>query len=190
MLENLVYSITILLLMGHLVIARQKVFPLVVISHAVLQYLYTLLSWKLNLAPGVGLATLGFILATTVLLMWGRKMQAGTNEHRMARVMINTLQWSFLGALVLFIIMRSPDWYEFSGTTHPEIAGTYVSLHPFIRMAGNYFLFALFVQVVLRWGLVWERKDTLANLAPFIGYVLLVLLLLLRQSTFHHHPYT
>lgn len=191
MVENLIYGISIILLLAHVLVARQKAFALTVLSHAVLQYLYTLLSWKLTLAPGVAIATLGFILATTLLLVWSRKMHFGTNEQRMAITMVNGLQWSFLGALVLFVMLKSPDWYEFSGHSHQGVVmGSYVSLHPFIRMAGNYFLFALFAQVVLRWGLVWKPKDTLVNLGPFAGYVLLVLLLLIRQASFNHHPYT
>jgi uncharacterized MnhB-related membrane protein len=191
MIENIVYGMTIMLLLSQLILSREKPFALLVLSHAVLQYVYTLLSWHLRLAPGVALATLGFILATTLLLIWARKMLYGTNEQRMARTMINTLQWSFLGALILFSMLRSPDWYEFSAHGgHPGIAGGYVSLHPVIKMAGNYFLFALFAQVVLRWGLTWNRKDSLVNIGPFAGYVLLVLLLLIRQAAFSHHPYT
>jgi uncharacterized MnhB-related membrane protein len=191
MIENLVYGFTILLLLAQLIISREKPFALLVLSHAVLQYVYTLLSWHLRLGPGVALATLGFILATTLLLIWARKMHYGTNEQRMARTMINTLQWSFLGALILFSMLRSPDWYEFSvHGGHPDVDIGYVSLHPVIKIAGNYFIFALFSQVILRWGLRWKMRESMINIGPFAGYVLLILLLLIRQATFSHHPYT
>ena len=191
MLENLIYGLAILFLLAQLLIARKKEFGLLVISHAVLQYVYTLLSWRLQLAPGVALATLGFIVATTMLLIWARRMHIGSNDQKMAQTLVNALQWTFLGALLFFVIIRSPDWYEFSGSNeNGAIIGSYVSLHPFIRMSGNYFLFALFAQITIRWGLVWKPRDTLLNLGPFVGYVLLILLLLARQASFNHHPYT
>lgn len=189
MFETIGFIIVFGFLLGQFLLARTKVFPLILLCHGVFQYIYTLMSWHYNLLSGIGVFIQLFIFATSLMLIWIRKMGLGSQEQEVAKNGLKISQWILIGIVALFTVWASPDWYEISMSHHGLSTASYVGIHPFIRFSGNFFLFGLFAISILKWGLTWTRKEVWVNLGPFLLYIALISYLLVRQAQFHHQPY-
>ena len=66
------YVLFIVLISAYLVFSERKEVPLFVVLHAILQYGFTLALWLFQMTSLLGALLLGFIAASTFLLIWAR----------------------------------------------------------------------------------------------------------------------
>ncbi len=185
-----VYLLFILALTVYLLLSAKKELPIIVVVHAVLQYILTLVMWFTDMSPYLAGVLLAFMVSTTGLLIWGRSLNY-SRDHQMIKVFVALGQWTVMVSILLFLMLKSPYSYHFSslgsGNGHSL---AYSTIHPFIKLCGNLLLFTTFLQVILSWGTSWSIKQSLRDLGPIVLYFLLTAILFLLESPFRHHAFT
>lgn len=184
------YFFFILSFLAYLLLARRKELPLLVISHGLLQYFFTLIMWFSEMESQLSSVTLLFIVATSTLLIWARGLNY-SREFRMIKVMVELGQWIILLAMGLFLLVNSPFSYHLSSRgPNPHLGFGYSVIHPWLKSGGNLLIFTTYLLILLNWGSNWPTKKSLKNFAPILIYFLLIALLYVWKSPFRHHAFT
>lgn len=158
-------------------LAPRKEFPLIVLVHGLVQYLFTMLGWYTSIDHrGVGILLMGLVVST-LCLFWGMSL-AEREAMYPIRLFFSMTAWTILLILAVFSWVKSPYDYGYllTGTSAVRSEGirAYLSLHPLIKVGGNLLIFITFLQLALYWRQSWSARKSLLDLLPAGLYVLLV----------------
>ncbi|MEM6265592.1 MAG: hypothetical protein AAGI38_24025 [Bacteroidota bacterium] len=186
---DVAYYILISLLMAYLLVAAQKETPLLVLLHAIVQYLLTLGLWGMKMSGYIAGLLACFIFITSLVLVWIRNLNY-SHELKILRIAFNWSQWVILGGLGIFMWTQSPfatvaSSYEF----HPHIEIPIGGLHPMVKVTGNVLMFSFLAQFFLFWGTKWTVGNSFRRLLPFLIYLVLVFFLQMAQREANAAPF-
>jgi len=177
--------ISVVYLLG---VSRKEV-PLVILLHALLQYVFTLAVWSLRLPGPLGIILLSYMTATTLLLIWGRSLTVSKQWYSV-RLFFTVSQWALLLMLAVLVGLRSPYLY----TNADDLSGAHgahiLTLHPALKFGGNLMLFIGFFHLIMHWGQIWSLRRSLLDLGPTLLYFLLLLGLEMMQADNASIPFT
>lgn len=173
------YAGFILLGSLYFLLAPRKGVPTLVLTHALLQYLWTLGIWGLRLSESLtGLIWLVMAISS-LLLWWSSRLPYGRSQKNV-ELFFTMAAWAVLIMMVALISLRSPFVYLESHEALPA-----VGLHPAIRYSGNLMLFLVFLPLVLNHGQYWTLRHSLATLGPGLIYFCMILFLRYLQVELH-----
>lgn len=171
-------------------LASRKELPLLVATHAILQYAFTLVSWFFQLNYALSALLLVFLMITAILLVWARNLNF-SRELVSIRLFFSMLQWVLVFAVGIFILAKSPFQYIVpSSSWHGHIPAHQLSVHPVIKMGGNLMLFTTFFHLILHWGQRWNIKKSLIDLGPIAIYLIAIAALRFYQTSHLTHPFS
>lgn len=164
----------------YLLLSPRKEAPLLIVAHACLQYFSALVMWVGEMDDALSGLLLGFIAASSLLLIWARALNYG-REHHMLVVLLSLAQWLLLFAALLIVFWYHTPYVPGYASAHGYRAVSFV-LRPFLRVGSNLMLFSAFLLTVLQWGNYWEIRQSLQRLLPLVLYLLLLIWLYSRSA--------
>ncbi|MDX1908136.1 MAG: hypothetical protein SF053_13960 [Bacteroidia bacterium] len=169
------FSLYITACLWYLFWSPRKEIPLVIVLHALLQYVLTLALWLFYMDSRMTGLLLGYMAATTLLLIWGRQLTY-SRELISIRVFFRLTQWVILGGLLIFVLFQNPYVFmEPSEQWAGRLNFQHLTFHPLLKLAGNVLAFTSFFHVILHWGQAWSLRKTWLDLGPLVGYILLMM---------------
>ena len=175
------YVLFLTALLSWVLVAKRKELPLLVLLHAIFQYVLTLAFWFFQMnADLVGLL-LGYIALTSVLLVWARGLNY-SKELVSIRLFFSMVQWVVVLAVVVLLMMKSPYTYLVpSSTWQGKISPHQLSLHPMLKVCGNILCFTGFLHFLFGWGQRWNLKKSFFELSPVMLYIVFMAVLRMLQ---------
>lgn len=187
---DFVYLLFILLLILYLMVAQRKELPFLVITHVVIQYFFTTLSWMTSMDGQVAAILLLFLIASSTLLIWGRNLNY-SRETRLIKAFTNTSQWAIFIIMLGFLLYKPYYILHYSSMgKSPHFGLAYSFIPPFFKICGNLLLFMTYLSFILNWGNKWNLKKSLKNFLPVFLYLLLLCILYLASASVRNHPFT
>ncbi|MEL6192058.1 MAG: hypothetical protein AAFR66_08415 [Bacteroidota bacterium] len=175
------YVLFIVLISAYLVFSERKEVPLFVVLHAILQYGFTLALWLFQMTSLLGGLLLGFISASTFLLIWARSLNY-SRELYSIKLFFSLTQWIVVLAIGVFMAIESPYYRMVPASSwQAYIDMDVLSIHPVIKLCGNLLLFTTFFHIMGHWGQKWNIRKSLFDLMPVWLYFLLLSLLKIFQ---------
>lgn len=155
------------------VAAPQKIEPLQLITHAVLQYLLSLLFWTDYLNSYFTGLLWVFLVLTSLLLFWAPRIPFGRERYVM-EMFFRVGQWSLLLGLLVYTVVKSPFSYQMPGGPNQGlIQDGLLFVRPFIKLAGNLLIFTAFFHLILHGSQRWTLRKSLWDLGPIVLYLVL-----------------
>jgi hypothetical protein len=171
-------------------LAGRKEMPLLVITHSVLQYAFTLISWFFQLNPALSALLLVFLMLSGVLLIWARSLNY-SKELISIRMFFSMLQWVVIFAVGVFILTKSPYHYMMpSANWQGHVPAHQLAVHPIIKICGNLLIFTTFFHLILNWGQRWQIRKSILDLLPMVIYLVALILIRVYQAMIFTHPIT
>ena len=184
------YLIFIVGCFAYLLFSPRKEIPLIILMHALVQYVMTLIFWIFHMNTYFSAMLLGFMLLTTLILIWARSLNY-SRELQSIQLFFSLTQWVALIAVGVFISINSPYFYMVpSSGWHKYINPHQLSIHPAAKLCGNILLFSTFFQIIAGWGRSWSIRRSLLDLGPITIYISMMGLLRLFQSNVEVYPYS
>ena len=146
--------------------------------------------WSLRLSQEMAGVLLGFMVASTLLLIWGSRLVYSRPMFSVS-LFISVSQWALLVMLAVLIGLRSP--YSYTAPImegHPPIGEPSLVIHPVIRLSGNLMLFTIFFHLVSQRREHWTLRQSLLELGPSLVYFCLALFLRYTQAGTPSYPVT
>lgn len=183
------FTIYIVICLLYLIWVPRKEMAMLVILHAFVQYAMTLTLWFFQINSQLTALLLGFMFATSILLLWARNINY-SQEWLAVRIFFSLVQWSMIVFIISYLIFQ-PAYNQFvpSIAWQGKIAAQHLAINPVIKVCGNLILFTSFFQIMLHWGQKWTIKKSLFNLGPMIIYFIIMSLLKIFQSYTENSPY-
>ncbi|MEL6674236.1 MAG: hypothetical protein AAFR61_18665 [Bacteroidota bacterium] len=174
----------------YLFLSPRKEVPLVIILHAFFQYVMTLGFWLVQMNTYFAGMLLGFMVTTSVLLVWARNLNY-SKDLLSIRLFFTLTQWTALVAVVIFIVVKSPYYYMVPSSSWQDLVDhQQLSIHPAAKLCGNVLLFTTFFHLVLGWGQRWSASKSFWDLSPLFLYFLLMSFLRIFQQGTEVFPYS
>ncbi|MDX2247848.1 MAG: hypothetical protein SF052_13775 [Bacteroidia bacterium] len=187
---NLFYLFFIVACLLYFLFSHRKEVPFVILIHALLQYLMTLSFWVFQMNNPMAGLLLGFIFASTILLIWARGLNYSRELHSI-QLFFSVSQWMAIVAVGLFISLKSPFYYLIpSSAWHSNLNAHQMSIHPVIKLCGNLLLFTTFFHLILNWGSRWSVRKSLIDIGPLLIYLGIIAVLRVFQATTQSVPFS
>lgn len=186
---NALYIGFICISLLYLLLSPRKEVPLVILLQALLQYVFTLAVWSLQLPGPLGFILWSYMTATTLLLIWGRSLPVSRQWYSV-RLFFTVSQWALLLMLAVLVGLRSPYLYTEVGDLSGAHGGQVLTLHPALKFSGNLILFTSFFHLIMHWGQEWSLRKSLMDLGPVVVYFLLLLFLEMMQASMAVVPFS
>ncbi|MCI4669602.1 MAG: hypothetical protein MRZ79_15820 [Bacteroidia bacterium] len=170
----LILSVALLM---YFLFAGRKELPLLLVSHALLQYGLSMVLWYFHLSGSLASILMVFIWISSILLIWARSLNYGQDLFSI-RLFFSVSQWAILLVLFLFIAIKSPFYYVFPATSLGQnVPVQHMTFHPILKLSGNLLIFTTFFHVIVHWGQRWKWHKSLIDLSPIIIYTFLLVIL-------------
>ncbi|MEZ4774316.1 MAG: hypothetical protein R3D00_14120 [Bacteroidia bacterium] len=187
---NIFYTLFIVACLLYFILSSRKEIPFLILVHALFQYLFTLSAWVFQMNNPMAGLLLGFIFASTLLLIWARGLNY-SRELLSIHLFFSVSQWMGILAVGLFIFFKSPFYYLMpSSAWHSNLSAHQMSIHPVIKLCGNFFLFTTFFHLILSWGAKWSLRKSLVDLGPLIVYFAIIAVLRIFQAKTQSLPFS
>lgn len=187
---NTLYGIFITLSLLYFLFSSRKEVPTLVLTQALLQYVWTLGMWSLRLSQQMTGILLGFMVATSLLLIWASRL-AFSRQALSLSLFVGVSQWAVLLMLAVLIGLRSPYYYTTPlFESYLPFANQALSIHPAIKLSGNLMLFMAFFHLILGRREHWSIRNSLLKLGPALVYFCLALFLRYTQAANPDFPVT
>ncbi|MDW3645962.1 MAG: hypothetical protein R8P61_02775 [Bacteroidia bacterium] len=187
---NTLFLLLIAGLVIFLLLSPRKEVPFIVLLHASIQYMMTLIYWLFEMNTYYAGILWCFILFSSLVLIWARGMNYSREMHRV-EMFFSVSQWGILIAVLAFIGLNSPYYHMIpSASWSSQIHPSPVSIHPVAKLSGNVLMFTSFFQLILGWGRRWNLRKSVVELGPIILYFVLMGVLRVYEDDAQLFPFT
>lgn len=187
---DFIYLLFILLLISYLLVAQRKEIPFLVVTHVVIQFFFTTISWMADMDGQISAILLLFLVASSTMLVWGRGLNY-SRETKLIKVFVNISQWAVLVIMLGFLLYKPYYILHYSSVgKSPHFGLVYSFTPPLFKICGNLLLFSTYLTFILNWGNKWDIKKSLKNFLPIFLYLFLLSVLYFAGASMRNHPFT
>jgi len=187
---DFVYLLFIFLLIFYLMAAQRKEMPFLILTHVVIQYFFTTISWISGMDDQVAAILLLFLVASSTLLVWARSLNY-SRETKLIKAFVNISQWGVLVIMIGFLLYKPYYILHYSSPNKsPHFGLVYSFIPPLFKICGNLLLFTTYLSFILNWGNKWNLKKSLKSFLPIFLFLLLLGILYLTSASMRNHPFT